>query len=548
MALPNSITSEHPVGGGGSPYYIGGPGGLIGFFQDPYGAIFTGTISTTTLTVLSLTQGTIVVGQTITSGAAAGTTITGMGTATAQSGAGALGTWTISTSQTVSAVTTFTSGLGAVAQPSSPGTQQNYLYTSAAPSGTITLYSPSPAVNSFLASTTTEQTSSVTTQVSTTSTFATSSVIFFNKPALQAGLGIAGSRVNTAGQFANTWLNVSTGALTPTQEMSSVVEIKAGPIVTTATLTPATVQVNTTSEQIFTITGNVCLPGTVAIVNKPTAQTGLGYSVFARVVGVNQVAVQFAGTSTAVSTNVITPTAAEAYQFAFIPQLNAFNPTLIYGIPAPQGALTASSTVEITSSVNGILLTDTVAGVSKPTVQASSGVVGARVSALNVISLAMGQWAGASAVTATSSEVYLATVIRQAPLNPVMIYNSLLAATTCAATTSIEATTTVTGLVVSSAVAVNKPTLTAGILVTGARVSAANTLAVTYTNLTGASINVPAETYAIANVQLQTASSGVTSTAGLFVSQTYYPALQQSMVLANALRSALVGMNLIQGT
>ena len=67
MAAPNTQVTEHPIGGGQSPAYVGGPGGLVGFFQDPYGAVFQATASGTTLTVLSLTQGTIVVGQTITS-------------------------------------------------------------------------------------------------------------------------------------------------------------------------------------------------------------------------------------------------------------------------------------------------------------------------------------------------------------------------------------------------------------------------------------------------------------------------------------------------
>ena len=93
MAAPNSVSSEHPVSGGGSPYFVGNPGGLVGFFQDPYGAVFTATISGTTMTVLSLTSGSLVPGQQLTSanGAAVstpGVVITSMGTATAQTGSG----------------------------------------------------------------------------------------------------------------------------------------------------------------------------------------------------------------------------------------------------------------------------------------------------------------------------------------------------------------------------------------------------------------------------------------------------------------------------
>ena len=37
MAAPNSVTSEHPISGGGSPYYVGSSGSAVGFYQDPFG-------------------------------------------------------------------------------------------------------------------------------------------------------------------------------------------------------------------------------------------------------------------------------------------------------------------------------------------------------------------------------------------------------------------------------------------------------------------------------------------------------------------------------
>lgn len=70
-----------------------------------FGGIFTGSISTTTLTVSAVTNGVIRIGQTISgSGVTAGTTITAYGT-----GTGGMGTYTVSASQTVSS-TTITSG------------------------------------------------------------------------------------------------------------------------------------------------------------------------------------------------------------------------------------------------------------------------------------------------------------------------------------------------------------------------------------------------------------------------------------------------------
>ena len=129
-----------------------------------------------------------------------------------------------------------------------------------------------------------------------------------------------------------------------------------------------------------------------------------------------------------------------------------------------------------------------------------------------------------------------------------MIYEQALATSAVAATTSVEVTTTVTGLLVSSSVIVNKPTCTAGLIISNARVSAADTLAVQYTNLTTTSINVPSETYTIGNVQLQGPGLGLTTTAGLFVAQSYYPSLQQSLKLAESLRTALLAIDTVAAT
>lgn len=54
--------------------------------------------------------------------------------------------------------------------------------------------------------------------------------------------------------------------------------------------------------------------------------------------------------------------------------------------------------------------------------------------------------------------------------------------------TSAEQTFTVSGLKVGDFVAVNKPTTQAGLGIVGARVSAANTLAITFANVTGGAI------------------------------------------------------------
>lgn len=66
-----------------------------------------------------------------------------------------------------------------------------------------------------------------------------------------------------------------------------------------------------------------------------------------------------------------------------------------------------------------------------------------------------------------------------------------------AANTSAEQTFTVNGLLVNDFVEVNKPSASAGLGVVNARVSAANTLAITFMNATASPINPAAETYLI---------------------------------------------------
>ena len=64
--------------------------------------------------------------------------------------------------------------------------------------------------------------------------------------------------------------------------------------------------------------------------------------------------------------------------------------------------------------------------------------------------------------------------------------------------TTAEQTFTVNGLKVGDHVTVNPPSITAGTGIVGARVSAANTLALTFVNPTAGSLTPAAGTYAIA--------------------------------------------------
>jgi hypothetical protein len=415
----------------------------------------------------------------------------------------------------------------------------------------ILKYQVSLVTNSVAATTTVEQTSYV--GYTTTSIYGvdTSSVIFVNKSTATAGLGVAGARVASSGAIAVTYLNESSAAQNIPTQVYDVIEIKSGPLTTTAALTPASVAATSSAEQIFTITGNVCYPGTVGIVNKPSQQAGLGYNQFCRVVGVNQVGITFVNNN---STAAIVPTAGESYQFAFLPQLNAFTPSMIYEVPIGQAATNASSTVWETSAATGLITTDTVGGIAMSTTAAalnSTAISSGYVSSAGVLALQYLSLAGAQ--TPPPAQTLAVTINRLSPYNPAQLYSTTLAGTTCAATTTVEATTAITGILVSSSVAVMPSSpLPTGIALVNARVTSAGAVGVTYANLTTTSIVIPAQTYTVANVQMQGPGAGVllgsTAGAGCAVVQTYYPAVQQSATIAIALRAALVNLGLIAST
>ena len=569
MAAPNTQATPTSVGGGGSPSYVGGPGGSVGFFQDPYGATFVGTISGTTLTVLSLITGSIVIGAQITLAAGAavttpGVTITGYGTATAINGAGAIGTWTLSNSLTYATATQFQTSGGASALPSSLNASTSINYNNPQ---SVQQWSQTSAVGivkyqTQLLGTTCSATSGITATTSVTSSLqipnsmfqpsqqSTSvSVYAINKPSHNAGLGLGAVRCLTTGIFNIDYVDLTGAAVTPTAtDVYDIIEFKQSPLTATATVTPALMLPQSTQDITVTVGTNIALPGYAVVVNKPQAQTTAGSTVIApvmsaRVTGVNTVAITIGNPGTTAAG--ITPTA-EAYAFAFVPQIVATNPFVTYGVPAAQNAIAATSVVEQTSAVTGLLASDVAVGFTKgATTQVSTAPIVMRVTSAGVMGVTYACISGTQ--TPTSNEIYPVTVLRQNALNPVVMYYPTLNGTTCAASTTVEATTTVNGLLVSSSVIVNKPTYTNGLLVLNARVSAANTLAVTYGNFTTSSITVPSEVYTVANVQLQGPGTGAQITTGNFMGVTYNPSLQESIRNAYALRQALVSMNLISG-
>lgn len=365
------------------------------------------------------------------------------------------------------------------------------------------------------------------------------SAVVVNKPTAQAGLGIAGVRVSATDTLAINFSNDTASPITPTTSQTyQVIEIKAASGLTfTQSLSPAAVAAEATVEQLFTMPSGDVPAGTALIVNKPTSQAGLGV-VNARVVSSNQVAITFINNTA----SPITPTAAESYLFMATSGLGAINNMLVYGVNV--GTLSATATITVAEqavAVSGILATDVLLGVSKPTAQAGLGIAGQRATTGNVnISFVNPTVAG---ITPTASEIYEVGVFRQSPVAPLKVYTSALVPVAVAANTTAEQTFTVTGLVASSSVMVNKPSATAGLAVVGARVSGANTLALTFQNNTASAITPPAETYTVGNFQQIVGGTSAASHTG-YVAQSVR---QSQSSLVNAIRSALVSLGLIAG-
>jgi hypothetical protein len=79
----------------------------------------------------------------------------------------------------------------------------------------------------------------------------------------------------------------------------------------------------------------------------------------------------------------------------------------------------------------------------------------------------------------------------------VKVYSPTINPASVASATSAEQTFTVTGLLVGDIPVVVKPTATAGVGIVNARVSAADTLAVTFMNATAGAVDPASETYTV---------------------------------------------------
>lgn len=403
--------------------------------------------------------------------------------------------------------------------------------------GVIASYSSTQSPTAVTLNTTVA--SSMTVQSGTGATMlpAAGDLFYINKPTAQAGLGVGNIYASSSNTVSVNFSNFTGSTITPTaSEVYKIVAIRGLPSIT-ATLTPAAVPANTIAEQQFTVVG--LPPGMLVQVNKPTNQTGLDI-MGCRVVSSNVLGITFGNVTAA----PITPTAAESYTVYALAGLDASNNELAYGFNVGTvGAITAG--VVITggaTTLTGLLATDAVLGIFKPTAQAAATNVATPIYGIptaNTLTLYyLGTGTGG---TPTASEVYGIKTYRLNPAAPLLNYSAPLVPVAVGANTTAVQTFTITGLIAGTPVWVNKPSATSGLGIVGVYVSAANTLAIVYGNITASAITPPAETYLVGNFQVPSPGAGNS------VYQTVAPVMDRLATLTNAERSALVTLGLIAG-
>ena len=418
-------------------------------------------------------------------------------------------------------------GVTPIVQPSGP-TEAALLPNQ--PMGTLTTYTTSQSPTIVAANTSGERSMTV------TGVLATDMVFAVCKPTSQAGLMVGSARVSAANTVQVTFGNNTGVGITPTVSESYLLVTLPGSACVNQALSPAAVAANTIVEQQFTVPGLVA--GAVVQINKPTAQAGL-IVLDCRAVSNNVLGITFANLTAA----PITPTAAETYVIGqLIGGLTALDQLMYYGVAVgtPAGVV-LNTTTEQTFTVNGLLANDILVGISKPTAQAGLGIVGARVTAANTLGVTYCNTTGGT-VTPTASEIYSVAVLRPAAAAPATFYSQFLTPANVAANTTAEQTFTITGLKSGQPVCVDKPSSSqTGLQIGNARVSADNTLALTYVNTTAAAIVPNAEIYPVMTFNTPT------PTVGMYVGQQFSQGFNLAFLLTSAIRSALVSLGLIAG-
>lgn len=162
----------------------------------------------------------------------------------------------------------------------------------------------------------------------------------------------------------------------------------------------------------------------------------------------------------------------------------------IYASTQSPSAVGPNTSAEKAMTVTGVLSTDMVAVVNKPTTQAGLIVGTARVSAANTVQVTFGNDTAAT-ITPTATETYDIITIGSN-----FQVTQALTPTAVAPNTTSEQYFAVASALVNQVAFVNKPTAQAGLVITNVRVASVGQVAIQFQNLTAATITpTAAETY-----------------------------------------------------
>lgn len=240
--------------------------------------------------------------------------------------------------------------------------------------------------------------------------------------------------------------------------------------------------------------GNNISPGMFLMGSKPLNQAGLGIGNW-RVVDDRTIAIEFVN----LTANPILPIGAQVYTIAAFNEMPAINNIVMYGLN-----IVASTACGATTSQNwamtllGLDINDALIAAVKPTLQPGlfilpTGMPDATHIGIHVLNLSTG------ALTPTANEVFTCAIWRRNPPAVGNLFVQQIVPTACAPITITEQTFTVPGVPfitpVPSSVWVNKPSYTAGIAIVGVRVTAANTVRISFMNTSAVAITPPTESY-----------------------------------------------------
>jgi len=295
--------------------------------------------------------------------------------------------------------------------------------------------------------------------------------------------------------------------------------------------------------------GNTFSPGMIAHVNRTSTISGLGVS-NCRVVGPYQIGITFLNATA----STITPTANEQYRFLVTNEFSAAKNILQYvwqaGTPlmVPATGVACQTASEYPVTIPGILVNDLPVGFAShmgAAVVTSLGIVGTRVAAASLLEVQVGTFGTGATIGAL--ENFNVALWRQQPQPPTQLYYPYLNFTTAiTAAGTFEVTQTVTGLGANTAVVVNKPSVTNGVVLLSSRVSAANTLAMTWQNYTSSAVCLPSEFYTVESFTNMIPSAGVNVWA--YTIQGVNPSMNQLVDMANEMRDAATTFGMYKGS